>query len=46
MPQRHFLLRRLLLPNQIGRLVSHIQVIIEVFVSYVDMDKFLTLLHT
>ena len=46
MPQCHFLLRHFLLPNQTGRLVSHIQVNIEVIVSYADMGKFLTLLHT
>ena len=46
MPQCHFLLQHLSLQNQTGRLVSHIQVIIKVIVSYVDMGKFLTFLRT
>ena len=45
-PQCRFLLRHFLLPNQIGWLVPHIQVIIEVNVSYVDMGKFITFLCT
>ena len=45
-PQSHFLLRHFLLPHQTGQLLSHIQVIIKVIVSYVDMGKFLTLLRT
>ena len=45
-PQCHFLLRQFWLPNQIGQSVSHIQLIIKVTISYVDMDKFLTFLCT
>ena len=45
-PEYHFFLQHFLLSNQIGRLVAHIQVSIEVNFSYLDMSMFLTLLHT
>jgi hypothetical protein len=46
MLQCHFILQCFLLPNQKGRLVPHIQAIIELIFSYVDMGKFLFLLRT
>ena len=45
-PEYHSLLQHFLFPNQAGQLVSHIQVIIEVTISYVDMGKFLNFLRT
>ena len=44
--QYHSLLQHFLLSNQIGRLVPHIQVSIEVIFLYLDTGMFLTLFHT
>jgi hypothetical protein len=44
-PQYYSLLQHLLMPKQVGWLVLHIQIIIVVTFSYVDMGMFLILLH-
>ena len=45
-PQYYSLLQHLLMPKQVGWLVLHIQVIIAVTFSYMDMSMFLIFLHT
>jgi hypothetical protein len=45
-PQYYSLIQHLLMPKQVGWLVLHIQVIIAVAFSYMDMSMFLILLRT